>query len=234
MYKNLKKASDRILLIISHDLRSPFSGLLGLSGMLSEEFEKLPPEELKEYLVTINETLIKTYEMIDTLAEWGRIERERYEKVLEEIPLKYGLNDIINEIEKDIKNKDIKVVHSYNSDVIIYANNNMLSFVLKNFLSNAVKFSKRGSRVYVDYSEDSEKSIVSVRDEGIGIDQQRVGNLFSINSKWRINGTEGENGTGLGLIASSRFAKYFGATIEVDSAPGAGSTFSLILPKRPA
>ena len=228
-YEELKKSRDRVFLIASHDLRSPFSGLLGLTGMLAEDLSRIKAEDLQDFLNTINDTLKQTFRMIDNLAEWGRIERGRYEKTIEQIPLKYGLNDILPELEADAELKQIELVHDYPPDVILRANNKMFDFVLKSFISNAIKYSKRGSRVVIGYSGQGDRSAVYVQDFGTGIDMHRIEKLFEIDSQWRMNGTAGETGTGLSLLASSRFAEYFGASIEVESSPGKGSTFSLIL-----
>ncbi len=232
-YKDLQKSRDKVFIIASHDLRSPFSGLLGLSEMLASGVEDLSTDDVKTYVSTIHESLKNTYQLIENLFEWGRIERRKYNTTIETIPLKLVLEEVLTELEEVLAGKDIEIDHRYNPEQMIKANSKMFEFILKNLVSNAVKFSVRGSRVIISYVEKGNGCIVSVKDEGVGIEPENLENLFRIDSKWKTHGTEGEAGIGLGLIASGRYADFFGAEITAESTPGKGSTFSLILPGLP-
>ena len=161
----------------------------------------------------------------------GRIERQRTEKVIETIPLKLLFEEIINELASFIEKKEMVIIHKYDEEVVLEANSRLLEFVFKNFLSNAVKYSERGSEIVIDFKVSDHESIISVADKGVGISSENIDKIFSLNQNWKTHGTEGEYGTGLGLLASTRFADYFNAKINIESTPGEGSTFSLILPK---
>lgn len=228
-YFQMKLSRDRVFAIASHDLRSPFSGLLGISEMLSNNIDSFSPEELQEYLRTIHESLQNTYNLIDNLFEWGKIERNKLDKTVEQIPFKLVLEEILNNIAPDILRKEISIEHDYDSQLIIMANSKMLEFVLKNFLINAIKFSARGSRVLIRCIRNGAEVEIQVVDEGTGISPENQEKLFKPEVIWKRHGTEGEPGTGLGLLASGRYAEYFNASMKVKSSEGDGSTFSLIL-----
>ncbi|HAK45948.1 MAG TPA: hypothetical protein DCO79_08540, partial [Spirochaeta sp.] len=148
---------------------------------------------------------------------------------IESIPLKIAIDEVLESLGTQVQDKEIEVVHKYDPEQIIESNSKMFEFVMKNFILNAVKFSERGSRVEITCHAEKSRAAVSVKDYGIGISEENINKLFSTNVNWRIHGTEGENGTGLGLLASSRYADYFGAELSVESTPGIGSTFTIIL-----
>ena len=229
----VKESRDRVFSIVSHDLRSPFSGLLGLSDMIVTDFDNIDRSELKEFLETMLESLKNTYNMLENLFEWGQIERAQYVKRVEMIPLGIVVEEVVQELGKLVSGKDMQIVYLFNSEEIVRTNSRMLEFVLRNFVSNAAKFSNRGGRIEVDCKTHGAGTIISVRDYGIGITEENMDKLFMPSVNWRIHGTEGECGTGLGLLAANRYAESFGAEIKVESVPGSGSTFSLILSEAP-
>ena len=226
-YRRVEEARDLVFSVASHDLRSPFSGLLGLSGMLATGTDDLSAGELSEYLVTMNESLKNTYLLLENLFEWGQIERERFDKTVEQIPLQILIDEVLEPLSPMIERKGISIRRLCDAEQLVTGNSKMIEFVLKNFISNAVKFSHKGGIVEVGFDPDS--PAVFVKDHGIGISEENTAKLFSMKTRWRIHGTEGENGTGLGLIVSTRFASVFGAELKVESTPGEGSTFFLIL-----
>jgi signal transduction histidine kinase len=230
-YREMKLSRDRVFTIASHDLRSPFSGLLGVSEMLVKDFDKISGEDLKKYLSAMNQSLATTCELIENLSEWGRIERRKYDKTIESIPLRLLLEEVTDEISDMISGKEIEVIFDFEDELIIQANSMMVEFVMKNLLSNAVKFSRRGTKITIGFRSTEKGGVISVKDQGIGISEENKKKLFNIDVNWKARGTEGEPGTGVGLLSSSHFAGYFGASIRVESTEGAGSTFSLILPE---
>ena len=230
-YNHARRSRDRVFRIVSHDLRSPFSGLLGLSEILASGFKDLPPEDLEEYILTMRDSLENTYKLLENIFNWGQIERRKYDKTIETIPCSIIVEEVLNELSKEISAKGIIILHDYDSEYLLRTNSRMLEFVLKNLISNAIKFSARGSRVKISCASAETNHVLKIIDEGIGISEENQKKLFSIDANWKIHGTEGESGTGLGLLASNQFAECFGAGIKVESAPGKGSTFSLILPE---
>ena len=227
----MRDSRDRVFSIVSHDLRSPYSGLLGLSDLLAGSSADLSRAELDEYLSTMNEALRNSYRLLENLFEWGQIERDKFDRTIETIPLGMIMIDILEPLEQQISAKQIELVQDFEYEQTVHTNSRMIEFVVKNLISNAVKYSKRGGVVRVGYRLVDGKPAVYVEDEGIGISKDNIARLFSITSNWKIHGTENENGTGLGLLASYRYAEEFGAEIRVESIQGKGSTFIIVLPE---
>ncbi|MDC7227501.1 MAG: HAMP domain-containing sensor histidine kinase [Spirochaetales bacterium] len=230
-YRRVKESRDKVFSVVSHDLRSPFSGLLGLSEMLVSDAARMTAEELQEYLSAMNDSLKNTYALLENLFEWGQIEREKYVRTLEQIPLQIIIDELLELLEVQRSEKDVTVLRLFDRDQLIETNSRMVEFVLKNFISNAIKFSESGSRLEIGCSDDGKE--VYVRDFGVGIKSENIEKLFSMTASWRSQGTNGEGGTGLGLLAANRYAESFGGKIRVESAPGEGSTFTLILQEDP-
>ena len=229
-YYKVKLSRDRVFTIASHDLRSPFSGLLGISEMLCQESERFSVEDMRAYMKTINESLQNTYNLIENLFEWGRIERRKLDRTMEVIPLKLVLEEVVDSLGKLVSDKQMRIEHDYPEDVLVRTNSGMLEFVLKNFITNAVKFSSRGEKIFVRCVCGEAYDEIQVADNGIGISEENQRKLFRPEVIWKRHGTEGEGGTGLGLLASGRYAEYYDSEIRLESSENAGSVFSLILP----
>ena len=232
-YQDVKLSRDRVFMIASHDLRSPFSGLLGITEMLANNPETFAAVDLKEYLSSIHESLENTYNLIENLFEWGRIERNKLDKTIEIIPFRLVLEEVLGELSQFISAKQMKISHAYDDQLLLEANSRMLEFVLRNLVKNAVKYSYRDSEIVISCEEYGEGHAIRVADKGVGISEENQQKLFKPEIVWKRHGTEGEPGTGIGLLAASRFAGYFGARIEIQSAESEGSIFSVILPTRP-
>ncbi len=230
---DLKTILNRVFTITSHDLRSPFSGLLGLSGMLLNDLDNICTGNGKLYVENIHESINNTYRLLETLFEWGKIERGKVNDVIELIPLRTLMYDVESDLKSWTEKKDISLEHLYSEDVLVYTNSEMLEFVLKNYITNAVKYSPRGASIKIECLGEGGTKRVSVSDSGIGISEENIAKLFRPEIIWRHMGTEDEPGTGIGLIASHRYAGLFGASLHVASGVGTGSTFSIILPERP-
>ena len=233
-YRKLRMSRDRVFQIASHDLRSPFSGLLGVAGVMNSSLDSIPEDDLREYIRTIYDSLKNTYRLIENLVAWGRIERCKCDKVIEDIPLRFLADEVLEDTSEAAEAKEILIVPDFPDDLIVKTNSAMLEFVLKNFLLNAVKYSGRGSRVLIRSCLSEGRREISVTDDGVGISPANLEKLFKPEYSWKLNGTEGETGTGIGLIASGSYADYFGAELKADSTEGRGSVFTIILPESPA
>ncbi len=230
---DMKNILNRVFTITSHDLRSPFSGLIGLSGMLLNDVDNICSGNGKLYVENIHESINNTYRLLETLFEWGKIERGKVNDVIELIPLRTLMYDVEADLQSWTEKKEISLEHLYAEDMLVYTNSEMLEFVLKNYITNAVKYSARGASVIIECSGESGNQRIKVSDRGTGISAENIAKLFKPEIIWRHMGTEDEPGTGIGLIASHRYAGLFGASLHVESVVGTGSSFSIILPERP-
>ncbi|MCK6603616.1 MAG: PAS domain S-box protein [Ignavibacteriaceae bacterium] len=231
--KALSGQKDRLLSIIAHDLKTPFHHIMGYSEVLTEEFDTLDEAEKKRIMQLLRKTADVTYGLLEHLLDWGRIQMKR----ISFEPAEISLHKILKEISSDLNDmnsrKNITITTKLDKPVFLVADRYMLSTILRNLISNAVKFSFPGSEVVVSAVKEHDSILISVKDSGTGISEEDLPRLFSLDDQCRSTGTEGEKGTGLGLILAKEFTEKHGGSIEVKSTPGLGSTFTVKLPAAP-
>lgn len=221
---------DRFISILGHDLRNPFNSMLGLLDILTEEREELQKEQTWEFLQSIREVARNTYNMLEDLLEWGRFQTGR----MSFKPMEYSFKDICNEVVKQVtaqaQAKGVTIHCKSHDNLMVFADHKMLRTIMRNLLSNAVKFSHPGGEVMVNAVAETDKTIISVSDNGVGIEPGVKKKLFVITEIVTTKGTQDEKGSGMGLILCKEFVGMHGGTIWVESEAGKGSTFSFTLP----
>lgn len=227
----LNATKDKFYSIIAHDLKSPFQTLLGYSDMLRSYVKDLSPEKIYDYSDNIYKATTETYSLLENLLQWtgsqtGRIKANP--EIIYVIELFYSIIKSFKEISKK---KGIILYSNVIGDIFIYADRNMITTILRNLVSNAIKFTNRDGQVVLDAKEYENHVIITVKDTGIGISKENIRKLFKIGSTYSTKGTEKEKGTGLGLIICKEFAEKNNGNLIVESYPGKGSTFMLKLPK---
>jgi len=221
---------DKFFSIIAHDLRSPFSGLLGLSELLNDNLEILSDKEIRQSAKMINQAADNAYDLLENLLEWSRAQRG----ILAFDPQNLVL---FKEVENQIKlsanhasQKQIALINDIDPLSIILADQHMLSSMLRNLISNGIKFSNPGNKIWIYNLKSTADSLqLIVEDQGVGMDNSKLKQLFSIASKGE-KGTGNEPGSGLGLILVKDFVEKHGGEITVESEPGKGSKFILDFP----
>jgi len=232
--KEALAAKDKFFSIIAHDLRSPFSIFLNLSESLANESNRLTLEEMQVTSKTLNESANSVYKLLNDLLLWsraqiGNISFKPYELDLYEIAFEtiYTLNSLAQK-------KSIEIINKIELDTIVFADRNMLSTVLRNLVSNSIKFSNLNGRVEIGINANNTNNDfieVYVKDNGIGIAPENIEKLFRIDEHFTTSGTKNEIGSGLGLILCYDFVKIHGGEINVSSTPNEGSTFIFTIPK---
>jgi signal transduction histidine kinase len=222
---------DKLFSIIAHDLKSPFSGFLGIAEMLSTDIESLSKEELVELAKMLKESAENVYKLIENLLEWSRVQRG----MIQFNPEMYNLRSIAEQVKTlqtvNLEKKEIEFLNKLPDDLEVFVDFNMIYTVLRNLISNAIKFTPRGGKVIVN-AESSENNVkVSVKDTGIGIPSAMIPELFKVGAKTSRPGTEGEASTGLGLILCKEYIEKHNGTIWVESEEGKGTTFFFTLPR---
>lgn len=226
--KEALNTKNKFFTIIAHDLRSPIVGFLQLAKLLSEEINNISINDLGEISKTLYLSADKLYKLLENLLEWSFIQQSQIEIVPKRIRLLEVLNDVFQYLDQVAKNKNISIETNIEPDIYAFADQNMLDLIFRNLISNAVKFSNKGGKIIVncDVSEKYEdKYLISVKDFGIGIDSNLAANLFRIDKRTQRVGTQGEDGSGLGLILTKEFITRHDEEIWVESSVGEGTTF---------
>lgn len=229
--KELNRSKDKYFSIIAHDLRGPFTGLLGFSNLLKEEYDYLTRAEVKHYISLINSSSKNIYGLIENLLQWSRLQTGR----LLFQPANINLNSIVDEVIMIYKTqavaKYIDIVKDIPNDIYVYADENMLKSILQNLVSNSIKFSEEGGKIILSAEENENKYTISVSDTGIGIHPEVIEKLFKIDFHYTTPGTRDEKGSGLGLILCKEFVEKHGSKIKVKSEQKIGTTVSFDLKK---
>jgi signal transduction histidine kinase len=226
----LNASKDKFFSIIAHDLKNPFSTILGYSEMLIEEMKSGNNATIKESAVLINTSALQTLSLLENLLEWANSQRG---KILFN-PVSINLKEILVEefslLEDMAGRKNIELKSYLTDNLLISADRNMIKTIFRNLISNAIKFTHKNGKVEVKAVQDNRHVEISVSDSGIGITGETKAKLFRIDGDLTTKGTEDEKGTGLGLFLCKEFVEKHGGKIWVESESGKGSTFKFILP----
>jgi signal transduction histidine kinase len=231
--ESLKMANadkDKFFSILAHDIRSSFSGLIGLTQFLNNEFEDLSQPKTKELIEKINYSVRGIFAFIENILEWSRIQSGR----MEINPKEFSLTDLVMEViainRAGLTKKNISINFDVSDQHNVFADENMINVVIRNLVSNAIKFSYSGSSIEIELSIENEFIQFAISDKGTGIRKEELTELFKIDSSISKSGTENEQGTGLGLILSKEFIEKNGGKIFASSEFGKGSQFTFTLP----
>ncbi len=229
--ENENKAKDKYFSIIAHDLRSPFTGLIGLTEVLSTNLDYLSQDEIKEITTELHKSAKNIYNLLNSLLEWSRIQRGKikYQKV--EIPLLFLVEKVLDIFTNNIEMKKIKIIKSIDPDLIIFSDSYVLELVLRNLISNAVKFVDIEGIIEISSEVKDSFVYVSVKDNGMGIPENETGNIFKIDKMFTRKGTAGESGNGLGLLLCKEHLERIGGNIYLKSVENKGSIFTFCVPK---
>ena len=229
--KLLNASKDKFFSIISHDLRSPFNSLLGLTEYISHSYDEMTPQDIRSSITSIYNSSKQVYGLILNLLEWSMIQSGRITVDRSIINLKELGNEIKNLYEEAASQKQLELTISINEEIFVYADKYMIDTIIRNFVSNSIKFTNSGGKIIVKGIINGDNAEVSVTDTGIGISLEDQKNLFRIDEQLRREGTANEKGTGLGLILCKEFAEKNGGVVWVESEVGKGSRFSVTLPR---
>ncbi len=228
----LNATKDKFFSIIAHDLRNPFNALITLSSYLVEAIETDNKDEAIELSKIIETSSEQGFELLVNLLEWSRTQTGAIQYNPELINLQKELKNPIQIIEAIAESKGIRLTHKINEHITAFADPNMLRTIVRNLLSNAVKFTPKEGLISLEALEDKDTLLIKICDNGVGISEDTIDKLFKIEVNTSSTGTEGETGTGLGLILCSEFVKKHNGNIWIDSEIGKGSCFSVSIPKQ--
>lgn len=231
---NLREANlskDKFFSIIAHDLRGPFNAIIGFSDILHNDFETLEVHEQREMIKNVHEASVRTFKLLENLLEWSRIQTGRTIPHPESIDLSAITNSVLGVLKSQAEKKNIKLFSGVSFGTLALCDEYMIQTVVRNLISNAIKFTNPGGSVRI-WSKVHEHSIdLTVSDNGVGISEENQKKLFRMDESIKTRGTDGEQGTGLGLLLCREFIGLNRGKISVSSEPNKGSQFTLTLPK---
>jgi signal transduction histidine kinase len=228
--EKLNQDKDRFISILGHDLRNPFNSILGFLEILTKDIHILDKDKIVNFIGHINSATKNTYNMLEDLLEWAMVQSGN----LPFEPKLSLIRDICMHVLKNLYPgaiaKNITINCHADKDLMVYADIEMLKTILRNLVSNAIKFTGNGGLVNINAVEDNGQVIISVSDNGVGIKPEDMSRLFDISHTFTTKGTAQETGSGLGLILCKEMVDTHGGKIWVESEPGSGSKFSFSLP----
>lgn len=230
--QNLNTTKNKLFSIIGHDLKNPLSSIIGFSELLQNSNSSITQDKVKKYSEIIHSTSRSAYQLLENLLDWARMQTDQ----LKVNPAIINLNLLIDEITPLQKaaalEKKIQLVNRINTNLHVLADRNMLNTIVRNLTSNAIKYSEEGGKVTFSATLKNDEVRLTIEDTGIGMTRETMKNLFLPGKAQSTPGTSGETGTGLGLIVSKEFVERNNGRLEVESTPGNGTTFTIILPAK--
>ncbi|MDF1547552.1 MAG: PAS domain S-box protein [Bacteroidales bacterium] len=226
----LNATKDKFLSIVAHDLKSPFASILGFSELLVKNLAKYEKEKILKFVQAILDSSRSAYKLVENLLEWARSQSGKIEFNPIEFNLKSLMLEAIFIFENAAKAKQIELNYQVDQEIVAYGDKNMINTVLRNLISNAIKFTHRKGAVTITATKSEHEFQVLVSDTGTGMSDETIRKLFKINEKVSVPGTEQEKGTGLGLLLCKEFVEKHQGKIWVESSLGKGSTFAFSLP----
>jgi len=231
MLKESNQAKDNFFSIIAHDLKSPFNVILGMLDLLTTGYSEYSDEERQTMLIRLKNASTRTIDLLENLLTWAMAQKG----MLPFKPVDFDILEIVHEnvmlFESAAHSKDILINLKVEKGLLVRADRNMVNTVVRNLISNAIKFTLPGGTISINFVPDYHNQImVSVKDTGVGMPPETQNNLFKIEKRAVVKGTNNEMGTGLGLILSKDFIEKNDGRIWVESEEGLGSTFHFTLP----
>ena len=230
-------AKDKFFRILSHDLRSPMQSFITLSEIMLKELQAPDLDEMEKILSSMHQAANNVWNLLENLLEWSVSQSNKIEINKEIFVLPILTDDCIRLYNSNILKKNIRIKINVDNDLEVYADKTILKIIINNLLSNAIKYSQHGGKVkvnaYIEKKGYENKSDLTMEfiDNGVGIEEKDLGSIFKLDKFFTTQGTNKEMGSGLGLVLVNELIQKHGGQIEVESAPGKGTKFTVKLPQ---
>jgi PAS domain S-box-containing protein len=228
--RELNATKDKFFSIIAHDLKSPFNSIIGFSNLLTRQIQEKDYKGIGRYAVIIQNSSQNAMSLLLNLLEWSRAQVGKMEFNLQHLDVVSLINEAIRLLEDAAVQKSITIYTELPSALFVYADKAMIATILRNLISNAIKFTDVGGEVVISAKQKPDELLITVSDNGVGISLDTIEKLFRIDQNHTTLGTSKEKGTGLGLILCKEFIEKHGGKIWVDSEVGKGSRFCFTIP----
>lgn len=229
--RELNATKDKFFSIIAHDLKSPFTSIIGFTELLTDKIKKNDYEGIEEFADIIHKSSWRAMDLLSNLIEWSRMQTGRMEFNPQKINMILTINEVTDLLKDSAHQKLITISKDVPSSLDVFADKSMISTILRNLLSNAIKFTSTGGKIIISGVHYDNEVRISVMDNGKGIRKEILEMMFRMENSFSTPGTNGEEGTGLGLLLCKEFVSEHGGSIWVESTMGEGSTFSFTLPQ---
>ena len=228
--EELNATKDKFFTIIAHDLKNPFNTVIGLSELLVERYDTYDSNKIKEFIRQINKFSNNAYNLLEDLLKWAKSQTGKIEVKPEKVDVFELAIENMNLFQEKADKKGVKIDTNVKKGLSAFIDRNMICTVLRNLLSNSVKFTNPGDIINIEAKSINEHIEIIVTDTGIGVPEKNLEKIFKIDSDISTLGTANETGTGLGLIISREFVEKNGGTINVKSKEGNGAQFMFTVP----
>lgn len=229
-FRQLNASKDKFFSIIAHDLKNPFNVLVSYTSLLKTDIDMFSKEELQQIMKDLNQASENGFDLLQNLLLWTRSQTNRIHIFKTDFNLNNIVENVKSLVELNLVAKEQKLVCEVDAGIMVHADKEMISTVVRNLVFNAMKFSPKKSQITVKASVIESNVQVDIADSGIGMTKETIAKLFKIDQNVSTQGTEGETGTGLGLVICREFIEKNDGKIWVESEPGKGSVFSFIIP----
>jgi PAS domain S-box-containing protein len=228
--RELNSTKDKLFSIIAHDLRSPFNAILGFSEILVDKSKPMSQEDADQFLAYIHSAAKNTLTLLDNLLAWARSQSGNTVFNPNTLNLQHVMSEILDVAASTAVMKNISIRYMPTEVVEVYADENMLKTILRNLISNAMKYTHPDGQISVSSVQKNECVEITVADNGVGMSEDMLHKLFKVDKSVTTIGTANEKGSGLGLILCKDFVEKHHGSIWIDSEPGKGSAFTFSLP----
>jgi PAS domain S-box-containing protein len=230
--KELIATKDKFFNIVAHDLKNPFTSLLGSSELLYENIDEMTADNVRKLALILNASAKGGYAILQNLLDWSRAQTGMLKFKPQRLNLRNIIEENIENLQLQLINKGVNLKSMLTQDLFINVDKNMIDTVLRNLLSNAIKYTYKNGQIIVNVTSDTNDVTIAVKDSGTGIPEYQIDTLFTLDNSLSQPGTEKEQGTGLGLRLCREFTEMMGGRIWVESKLNEGSEFKFTVPIR--
>lgn len=228
--EELNKNKDKFISVLAHDLRGPFTPILGYTELLATSAEYLTYQEIKEYAHSLDVIVKNQFQLLENVLDWSRLEGNRLKIEPKELNLFDEVKKVLNLYQPIYSDKEIQIIEKVDPAYEIITDQHALNTILRNLISNAIKFTPRKGTIQIIASKENDGYKIKIIDSGIGIPEENLSKIFGGEFGFTTRGTNNEKGTGLGLTICKELVEKLGGKIWVESEVGKGSTFTIVIP----
>jgi PAS domain S-box-containing protein len=230
--RDANATKDKFFSIIAHDLKNPFNAIMGFSNLLYEDFDDFSESDKRKFIKNIWDAAESTYKLLENLLQWSRAQAGKISYQPEVVELSNIANENVAVIKPHAEGKRIKLSSDVSFNTEVFADSNMIHTVIRNLVSNAIKFTPKDGKVTISSTAAGNFERICITDTGVGISKDNIAKLFKIDEQFKTDGTDNEKGTGLGLILCKEFVEKNGGEIWAESEIGKGSRFCFTVPHK--